>query len=54
MHIIHEEIGLPQMAMTTSSGGGSSNGKANAAQFVIAPLPNGYGVTLGNALRRPY
>lgn len=44
MHIIHEEIGLPKMTMTSDSG--------NSAQFVIAPLPSGYGMTLGNALRR--
>jgi len=44
MHIIHEEIGLPQMTIKTTGD--------NSAHFEIAPLPSGYGVTLGNALRR--
>lgn len=44
MHIIHEEIGLPKI--TSQSIGGHS------ALFTIAPLPNGFGMTIGNALRR--
>lgn len=44
MHIIQEEIGLPKI--TTESSG------ANHAVFSISPLPSGYGMTLGNALRR--
>jgi len=44
MHIIHDEIGSPKI--TSKSTGG------NSALFTIAPLPNGYGMTLGNALRR--
>ncbi len=44
MHIIHEEIGLPKI--TSQSTG------EHSAIFTIAPLPNGYGMTLGNALRR--
>lgn len=44
MHIIHEEIGLPKI--TSQSTG------EHSALFTIAPLPNGYGMTLGNALRR--
>ena len=44
MHIIHDEIGLPGITSV-------STGK-NAARFTISPLPNGYGMTLGNALRR--
>lgn len=44
MHIIQEEIGLPQI-QTKSLGD-------NHVIFTIAPLPPGYGMTLGNALRR--
>lgn len=44
MHIIHEEIGLPKI---TSQATGE-----NSALFTIAPLPNGFGMTVGNALRR--
>jgi DNA-directed RNA polymerase subunit alpha len=44
MHIIHEEIGLPKIT--------SQNLEDNVAVFTISPLPNGYGMTLGNALRR--
>lgn len=46
MHILHDEIGLPRI---TSSQQGDDG---NTAVFTIAPLPNGYGMTLGNALRR--
>ncbi|QQS58723.1 DNA-directed RNA polymerase subunit alpha [Candidatus Peregrinibacteria bacterium] len=44
MHIIHEEIGLPKITF-------QEIGK-NTARFTISPLPNGYGRTLGNTLRR--
>ena len=44
MHILQEEIGLPKV--TVASTGGSS------AIFSVGPLPPGYGMTLGNALRR--
>jgi DNA-directed RNA polymerase subunit alpha len=44
MHIIQEEIGLPKI--TPKEVG------ENHVIFTIAPLPPGYGTTLGNALRR--
>lgn len=44
MHIIQEEIGLPKIEVKTLG--------ENHALFTIAPLPPGYGMTLGNALRR--
>lgn len=44
MHIIQEEIGLPKIKTESSQG--------NHAVFSISPLPSGYGMTLGNALRR--
>lgn len=44
MHIIQEEIGLPRIE-TKSIGD-------NHVVFTISPLPPGYGMTLGNALRR--
>ena len=44
MHIIQEEIGLPKIEM--------ENLGDNHVIFTIAPLPPGYGMTLGNALRR--
>lgn len=47
MHIIQEEIGLPTFAVTPVK-----KGDARHAVFAIAPLPPGYGLTLGNALRR--
>ena len=47
MHIIQEEIGLP---IFSTSGG--SKGDATHKIFTIAPLPPGYAMTLGNALRR--
>lgn len=47
MHIIQEEIGLP--LFTTSKG---SRGDDTHVVFSIAPLPPGFGLTLGNALRR--
>lgn len=47
MHIIQEEIGLP---IYSSQGG--SKGDDSHKVFTIGPLPPGYGMTLGNALRR--
>ena len=44
MHIIQEEIGLPKIESKSMSG--------NTVLFTISPLPPGYGMTLGNALRR--
>jgi len=44
MHIIQEEIGLPKIQ--------SKSQGDNHVVFTIAPLPPGYGMTLGNALRR--
>lgn len=44
MHIIQEEIGLPKIKTESSD--------KNRAVFSISPLPSGYGMTLGNALRR--
>lgn len=47
MHIIQEEIGLPTFSVTPLT-----KGDDNHATFSIGPLPPGYGMTLGNALRR--
>ena len=47
MHIIQEEIGLPVF-----SAEGATKGDKNHMTFSIAPLPPGFGMTLGNALRR--
>jgi len=44
MHQIQEEIGIPKIKV--------ENLGDNHATFVVSPLPTGYGVTLGNALRR--
>jgi len=44
MHIIQEEIGLPKITVDSVDG--------NSAVFSIGPLPSGYGMTLGNSLRR--
>lgn len=44
MHIIQEEIGLPKIKTESSD--------KNRAVFSISPLPSGYGMTLGNGLRR--
>ena len=45
MHILHQVIGTPQIKFQS----GSDKSKAT---MVISPLPAGYGVTLGNSLRR--
>jgi DNA-directed RNA polymerase subunit alpha len=47
MHIIQEEIGLPVFSAAKGAQGGDSH-----TVFSIAPLPPGFGMTLGNALRR--
>lgn len=47
MHIIQEEIGLPIFSSQTGSTGDDSH-----KVFTIGPLPPGYGMTLGNAMRR--
>ncbi|MFH0776094.1 MAG: DNA-directed RNA polymerase subunit alpha [Patescibacteria group bacterium] len=44
MHIIQQEIGLPKIAAKKVGD--------NHTLFTVAPLPNGYGMTLGNAFRR--
>lgn len=44
MHTIHTVIGVPKISQQILS--------ENEATFVVDPLPNGYGVTLGNSLRR--
>lgn len=47
MHIIQEEIGLPIYSSQAGSKGDDSH-----KIFTIGPLPPGFGMTLGNALRR--
>ena len=47
MHIIQEDIGLPTFTMNPVKKGDSSH-----VIFVIGPLPPGYGMTLGNSMRR--
>lgn len=47
MHIIQEEIGLPKVTMVYVK-----KGDATHVIFSVGPLPPGYGMTLGNALRR--
>ncbi|MCF7917792.1 DNA-directed RNA polymerase subunit alpha [Candidatus Gracilibacteria bacterium] len=44
MHILHEQIGAPQFKIKAES--------KNAASLIVSPLPSGYGLTLGNAMRR--
>jgi DNA-directed RNA polymerase subunit alpha len=44
MHILHQVIGVPRFKITSDG--------SNSATLVVVPLPAGYGVTLGNALRR--
>lgn len=50
MHIIQEEIGPPKI--TVGPVPGAKAGDDNHLLFTISPLPPGYGITLGNALRR--
>ena len=47
MHIIQEEIGLPKVTQVQAK-----KGDATHMVFSVGPLPPGYGMTLGNALRR--
>lgn len=47
MHIIQEEIGLPSFSITLVD-----DKDPRHARFVIGPLPPGFGMTLGNGLRR--
>ena len=47
MHIIQEEIGLPIFSAVSGPKGDDAH-----RFFTIAPLPPGYGMTIGNALRR--
>jgi DNA-directed RNA polymerase subunit alpha len=44
MHYIHEEIGIPKIT--------SQDIEKNDVVFTMSPLPQGYGTTLGNSLRR--
>jgi len=44
MHIIQEDIGAPKVQLISSDN--------NSGVFCIEPLPHGYGMTLGNGLRR--
>ncbi len=50
MHIIQEEIGPPKLTVLPAPG--ASVGDENRLLFTISPLPPGFGITLGNALRR--
>jgi len=44
MHIIHNTIGVPKILQKDLD--------TNSSSFSVWPLPKGYGVTLGNSLRR--
>ncbi len=44
MHILHEIIGVPKLKIDSES--------KHQASLVVNPLPSGFGMTLGNALRR--
>ncbi len=44
MHILHEQIGAPHIKIEAES--------KNSAILTLGPLPSGYGLTIGNALRR--
>jgi DNA-directed RNA polymerase subunit alpha len=44
MHIIHNTIGIPKITQEEIG--------TNEMKFVVQPLPSGYGVTIGNSLRR--
>ena len=50
MHIIQEEIGPPKISAISPEG--ATEGDDHHMIFTISPLPPGYGMTLGNALRR--
>ncbi|OGJ62342.1 DNA-directed RNA polymerase subunit alpha [Candidatus Peribacteria bacterium RIFCSPLOWO2_01_FULL_51_18] len=47
MHIIQEEIGLPKVTQVPVKKGDNTH-----IVFSVGPLPPGFGMTLGNALRR--
>lgn len=47
MHIIQEEIGLPKVTQVQVKKGDNTH-----VVFSVGPLPPGYGMTLGNSLRR--
>ncbi len=47
MHIIQEEIGLPKVTQVQVKKGDTTH-----VVFSVGPLPPGYGMTLGNTLRR--
>lgn len=44
MHILHNIVGVPKITQQDTQN--------NTSSFVVTPLPRGYGVTLGNSLRR--
>ncbi|MFK7780192.1 MAG: DNA-directed RNA polymerase subunit alpha [Candidatus Gracilibacteria bacterium] len=44
MHIIHNTIGVPKIIQKEVD--------TNSTSFTVGPLPKGYGITLGNSLRR--
>ncbi len=44
MHIIHNTIGVPKIVQEPVS--------ENEVRFTVGPLPSGFGVTIGNSLRR--
>lgn len=44
MHIIHNTIGVPKIIQKELD--------TNSTSFTVWPLPKGYGITLGNSLRR--
>lgn len=44
MHIVHDIIWVPKIAQKKID--------ENTSNFIIGPLPRGYGITLGNSLRR--
>lgn len=44
MHILHDQIGPPQIKIESET--------KNSARLTVTPLPSGYGMTLGNSLRR--
>jgi len=44
MHIIHNTVGVPKISQNDT--------ETNTSVFTVGPLPRGYGITLGNSLRR--
>ena len=51
MHVIHNIIGLPKVLEHTVSDSVKENGYLES-RFEVEPLPQGYGITIGNTLRR--